>query len=389
MGRQRQRQKSSCKNRRPGECSQTGRTDHGKTQTVITGDLNAIIKNLPTLQNLLDTGTWIDAGSLQHLARHWANSGQVAHKTQKIWPAPNCWAHGAKTPRIRTYTFVNRRAAQMLAWVAVGPWGMVDVHAPLEVGFQKPLKQPEQLQRQKTLQPLQPPEVSGGKTTQQRRQQQGEDQQDNQSEEVQTKDGKEVKRKWKETLQTHMTRVFDEAKPDMDEMLKQGNTTEYWYKFCQCLETSHIEARGLEEEEANRIRGRGRNLFEEQLPENKKQHTYDEEADEWYQFKKTEITPLEKVARQLTHLNNLVRKNNPQDDWNDEIEAQWKSIKRKHGYLLANQDVETLNRRTANASTQMVLARMIHQIGKRAVKQRKALVGKKTPTPPRRTCQAR
>ena len=37
----------------------------GKPATVITGDLNAVPKTLPTLHQLLRTGVWINAGSHQ------------------------------------------------------------------------------------------------------------------------------------------------------------------------------------------------------------------------------------------------------------------------------------------------------------------------------------
>ena len=129
------------------------------TPTFIGGDLNASLHKLPAVQEALEQGAWIDVGAILHLKAEWKEKHEAA-PASRAWPAPNCWAPGAKQPTRRSYLFCTPKALTMLNWTAVGPWGLFDVHACLVLGIKGP--EPQTVWKSKKLAPLVPDDLDLG-----------------------------------------------------------------------------------------------------------------------------------------------------------------------------------------------------------------------------------
>ena len=225
--------------------------DLHKTPTFLTGDFNAKIATLPALRDAVEAGEWIDVGALPHLRRRWHTATGEEALEDRQWPAPHCWAHGAKRPARRTYLFANRRALTMLDGAAVGPFGIFDVHAPL-LAIMKPAESVtvRQLRKVASLHPEEFPDAT-------------DDEGEAQSTEEDSKQAKEKRRKekWQQRVQAAMATEFQTHAQRFDALLAAGQTADYWYLRCDCMEDSYVETRGLDQQETRAVKGRGRGVF--------------------------------------------------------------------------------------------------------------------------------
>ena len=292
------------------------------------GDLNASKATLTELTDAIATGEWIDIADFPALQEAWHTEVECKALIPQGQPTPNCWAHNAKKPSIRSYIIANRRAAQMLHSWATGPWAIFDVHAPIAIQLTRATSKPiRQLKKLDSLQPEDDEMWEG----------QGEPPQ-----------GKFTKKNWPTVLKAEMETQFRVAQSDLDTYLAAGDTTNYWYEWCRCVEEAHIAARQLPQEASRKMRGRGRVLFE--TTESMQKVTYlqdDEESLEQLSSKHVE-RPLT-AARMLQQLKNLARKNES-CEWTTEQKELCNAIKRKYGDCLSDEARQKSNHQCRDTS---------------------------------------
>ena len=298
--------------------------DLHKTPTFLTGDLNAKLKNLPALQEAMDTGEWTDIGTLQHLHVDWQHELGISPPGAQQWPAPNCWAHGARQPSRRTYTLANRRALLAITGAAVGPWSLVDVHAPL-LTVLKPIPAVP-VRRLRQVATLQPEPAAEADT-------------------MNAEEHKQWRQQWKARVQSFMAEEFRAHAQTLDQQLLEGRTTDYWYLWCECVETAYIQARGLEGSQARAARGRGRVTFQTTTSHEEVTYVREQEEDHWTQVQAKHVSAPQRVIRMCRQLQNLNRANGHNQTWTAEMQALWNAIDRKHHSILTEQVRHQLSNR--------------------------------------------
>ena len=173
---------------------------------------------------------------------------------------------------------------------------------------------------------------------------------------------KEKKSKWKGIVQRHMEEAFAREASALDAMMQRGDTTGYWHKWGECVETAYINARGLDQREAASVRGRGQVLFETVNSHDEITHMKQPEETEWTQMRKRLIQEPQKAIWMIHHLKNLARQRGAKQQqqpnaclgWSQEMKDLWRAIKRKHGELL-NQDCRRRLDEEPNATTCQLL----------------------------------
>ena len=205
----------------------------------------------------------------------------------------------------------------MLEGFAMGPWTLVDVHAPT-VGMLK-AAQSTTVRRIRKLDSLHPERLPDLPP-----------EHEYLLEEATPTKLEEAKRKsWKLLVQSHMADAFNESAETMDDMLARGDTTNYWYKWCECVETAYVRARNLDQQDEKRVRGRGHVQFEMVTTHD---HTtlLPADGDEWTQHRAENVHKPQRAIRMLLQLLNIGRKRATQPRWSDEMRELWSAIRRKH-----------------------------------------------------------
>ena len=177
-----------------------------------------------------------------------------------------------------------------------------------------------------------------------------------------------------------MATEFQTHAQKFDALLAAGQTTDYWYLWCDCVEDGYVKARGLDQQEARAVKGRGRVVFQTIATHEEVTHIKEHEEDEWTQIQRSQVTEPQRITRMCRQLQNLGRANGAAKPWTQEMHQLWSAIQRRHQGILSSHVQQMMLSRPRGPSLHFYLEAEISRLNKTAIQQKQSITKAKQQT---------